>query len=1072
MFHKELQIFHEAAYKACNTGSVTNRSKGFFPTEMAFSRHMVDVLVDEGYEWVIIPSHHLSRTLPSYMGSSYTSPEANNWKIFSSPPNKADQINAVSGGGWWFGTGNVGETAYNHAPFAYQLHKAKYVNPETGEEKTIIMVPSDDIQSYKAGYSGWQKGLIDANISPHANNSSRPCIVMPATDGDNAWGGGSSSWDGDAPSLMNNGTYPGVAVQDFVNQFGGAADTVHIEDGAWIFPESCYGSPNFLKWVEPPANPNSANRVFNTQVDMETPGFTPKFYSWAPIISGANWCETAEQMWVAENGVGSVAAWKIQDPYDNLSGAPGYSDPNIVERAWHVYLAGLDSGFQYYGGEGNDDEVKTSLATRRAVEMLSNYVNARKATLDNTPPTVLKPQRFPYNPGGYTFGWFNSIPGNNNALKKMRSEFYIWTHAYDVSGITSIVVKIRKDKDGSNPLASNQNETYAGGSEVESWVTIPMNKRLLPNTAAALTTAANNSKISYFSQALSPEVADYYWAKISEDTLSGFRGQLLDYYIEATDARGKTTRSDIQHVWVEDDGLTPSTPTKVAGVTAAGLSMTSMRISWSAATGGATYKIFRGATQIGSTSGLTYDDTGLDSDVTYTYTVVANNAAGDGTPSDPATGRTLAFIDANPLALIVTAPASATDVASGVTSYLIEGQTGAALTNGATWTNLLTGGNGQLAHTRDWSILIPLGTGSNQVVFSAPYYAIIGEQTNATDSPVNASYGSSWDSGSNGGNGFGIWELTATTNAGHFLADGTTSATNLSTGLSKGFGLWANNGGIATARRIFNAPLSAGAKFNIRFDNNYLTSGSSVGIALADNSNGNRVSFYLVGGENFYRISDAAGPRPTSLAYTDAGLDLTFEVAASNTYTLRAGGNVVTNGTFAGGGDVSQLVASNNSAGTNTPYNFYLGAMSITEALTTSNNVSTNAPVIVRAADNSTTDGIPNTWWDEYGIIGGDRVAADDHDKDGFTNAQEYALGTDPTDNSSRFHVTSITRAAGATTVVWLSVLGKKYRLYASPSLNEPDWQPVGAEKTAAGSSTDETHTTTGDRFYKVHLVP
>ena len=70
---------------------------------------------------------------------------------------------------------------------------------------------------------------------------------MPATDGDNAWGGGSSSWDGDAPGLMNNGSYPGVAVQDFVNQYGGAADTVHVEDGAWIFPESDYGSPYFLK---------------------------------------------------------------------------------------------------------------------------------------------------------------------------------------------------------------------------------------------------------------------------------------------------------------------------------------------------------------------------------------------------------------------------------------------------------------------------------------------------------------------------------------------------------------------------------------------------------------------------------------------------------------------------------------------------------------------------------------------------------------------------------------------------------------------------------------------------------
>ena len=49
---------------------------------------------------------------------------------------------------------------------------------------------------------------------------------------------------------------------------------------------------------------------------------------------------------------------------------------------------------------------------------------------------------------------------------------------------------------------------------------------------------------------------------------------------------------------------------------------------------------------------------------------------------------------------------------------------------------------------------------------------------------------------------------------------------------------------------------------------------------------------------------------------------------------------------------------------------------------------------------------------------------------------------------------------------------GKKYRLHASPSLSEPDWQPVGAEQTAAGSRTAEKHATTGDRFYKVHLVP
>jgi hypothetical protein len=552
VFRKEIQIFHEGAYKAWNTGGISNRSKGFFPTEMGFSRHMIDVLADEGYEWVIVASHHLSRTSPSY--NDKANPQGS-YNIFSSPPNKADQIGPTSSTGWWFGTGNVGETAWNLAPFAYQLHKAKYVDPETGAEKTIIMVPSDDVQSYKAGYSGWQKGLIDANIAPFANDPSRPCIVMPSTDGDNAWGGGSSSWDGDAPSLMNNGTYPGVTPQGFVNQFGGAAGMVHIEDGAWIFPESCYGSPQFLKWVEPPvANATATNRVFNTQVDMETPGFATKFYAWAPVIAGANWVETAEQMWTAQNGPGSVAAWKIQDPYNNfVNGAD--SNPNIVERAWHIYLVGLDSGFNYYGGLGNDDEMKSSLATRRAQELLQTYVNDNKAALDNTPPTVFKPQRFPYNPGWYTFGWFNSIPGNNSALKKMKSEFYIWTHAYDVSGITNIVLKIRKDNDGTNPLNSNQNETFAGGAEVGSWVTIPMTKRVLPSTASALTAAANNSQIEYFSQGLPLANADYYFARIDDSSFPNFRDNLFDYYIEAHDGRGNLSKSDIQHVWVADDGF-------------------------------------------------------------------------------------------------------------------------------------------------------------------------------------------------------------------------------------------------------------------------------------------------------------------------------------------------------------------------------------------------------------------------------------------------------------------------------------------------------------------------------------
>jgi len=296
-------------------------------------------------------------------------------------------------------------------------------------------------------------------------------------------------------------------------------------------------------------------------VGLETPGFALKFWSWAPVISGANWCETAEQM-LSDAG-GSVQAWKVQGVYD-FDGS--YTTPNYAERAWHIYLCGLDSGFNYYGGLGNDDEVKQSLATKRAIALLQNHVSTNLAN-DRTAPTVFKPQRFPWNPGGYTFGWFNSLPtGGTNAayLKKMPSDFYIWTHAYDVSGITSIVVKVRLDADGVNTMANNQNETYAGGGDVGSWISIPMTKRTLPNTSASLNAAANNGQINYFSDALSPYIADYYFAKITDANVPSFRGKLLDYYIEAHDGRGNLSRSDIQHVFVESDGQSGSIPSSVS----------------------------------------------------------------------------------------------------------------------------------------------------------------------------------------------------------------------------------------------------------------------------------------------------------------------------------------------------------------------------------------------------------------------------------------------------------------------------------------------------------------------------
>jgi hypothetical protein len=132
---------------------------------------------------------------------------------------------------------------------------------------------------------------------------------------------------------------------------------------------------------------------------------------------------------------------------------------------------------------------------------------------------VFIPQRDAYNPGEFEFG-----------STRESSDFKVWTYAYDVSGLSNVTLKYRVDTDGENPLASTQNETFAGGGEVGNWISLPM-------TARALTSPGN---------ILAPTVrADEY-----SSLISGITNKLLDYYVEATDARGNITRTDIQHVWV------------------------------------------------------------------------------------------------------------------------------------------------------------------------------------------------------------------------------------------------------------------------------------------------------------------------------------------------------------------------------------------------------------------------------------------------------------------------------------------------------------------------------------------
>lgn len=52
------------------------------------------------------------------------------------------------------------------------------------------------------------------------------------------------------------------------------------------------------------------------------------------------------------------------------------------------------------------------------------------------------------------------------------SDFYVWTFAYDVSGIDSVTFYYRKDMDGVNPIHETSNEVYHSGELYKSIVDV------------------------------------------------------------------------------------------------------------------------------------------------------------------------------------------------------------------------------------------------------------------------------------------------------------------------------------------------------------------------------------------------------------------------------------------------------------------------------------------------------------------------------------------------------------------------------------------------------------------------
>ena len=113
------------------------------------------------------------------------------------------------------------------------------------------------------------------------------------------------------------------------------------------------------------------------------------------------------------------------------------------------------------------------------------------------------------------------------------------------------------------------------------------------------------------------------------------------------------------------------------------------------------------------------------------------------------------------------------------------------------------------------------------------------------------------------------------------------------------------------------------------------------------------------------------------------------------------------------------------------------------------------------------------SWLTNYPALGVYTNMTDDPDGDGFSNSEEYALGTDPSDWWSSFRALAQTATNGGVNISWDAVAGKSYQVVVSTNLASDSWQSVGEPVfTSVNERLSQTHSmSTGQQFYRVILL-
>jgi hypothetical protein len=169
------------------------------------------------------------------------------------------------------------------------------------------------------------------------------------------------------------------------------------------------------------------------------------------------------------------------------------------------------------------------------------------------------------------------------------------------------------------------------------------------------------------------------------------------------------------------------------------------------------------------------------------------------------------------------------------------------------------------------------------------------------DDASNAAYNDGWQTGDNGGSGFGGWILNgpgdANVSHGGFVVGSSSgnaggSSGNIDTG-GRSWGMYANSAqGVEAIRPLTGGSLLVGQKITLSIDTGFINSGSQEGFALQAPSPFvptialNRLQFFFTGGDPSYTLVDNTGSHNTGIPFTGNGLSFAFTLTGVETYSL------------------------------------------------------------------------------------------------------------------------------------------------------------------------------------------